>query len=427
MKKVLIKAIKSKYFILFCLISALGLHLAWIYLVRTQPAVDCLWFFQRATGIAEGKGYIWDNQPTAFWPIGYPAFLGLLFYIFGPSLWAAKIANIFLYLGIIYLSYYLSKALFQSEITGRVTIFILTINPVNIAYSSLVASEMLYSFLILLGTTLLVETNSTPQKNFFYSVISGTVFGLCVLVKPQTILIPSIFFIVLHFKKICWQKIKSFLALFFVFNMAILIPIIPWTIRNYQIFGKFVFISTNSGHNLLIGNNPQATGRWMKIYNIFPPLVDFSKIQNETEKDTATRKRAIEFIKQNPNRFLELIPKKIKYLFASETDVKNWNKAGLTNNNKIVPKWFDYYFQLLHYYYRVLLGAIIISLAFLLYLRSDNKIIFPSLGLWFALYITLVSVVFFGMSRFHFPLMPFLIMYVAFSLVQLSNIEIKTE
>jgi hypothetical protein len=37
---------------------------------------------------------------------------------------------------------------------------------------------------------------------------------------------------------------------------AWILPILPWTIRNIMLFHSFVFITTNSGINLFIGNNP---------------------------------------------------------------------------------------------------------------------------------------------------------------------------
>ena len=49
--------------------------------VPVEQISDFLWYFERAREIATGDGYAIDGHLTAFWPVGWPGALALLFLI----------------------------------------------------------------------------------------------------------------------------------------------------------------------------------------------------------------------------------------------------------------------------------------------------------------------------------------------------------
>jgi Gpi18-like mannosyltransferase len=138
-------------FVPACLVLGTLLRVAWIYLVDPDQVSDFLWYQQFAANIALGKGYSMNGIPTGYWPIGYPAFLGGLFYLFGPSVLIGKVANIVLYVGTIFLTYQLSKRLFNSDPAARITVGILSFYPNHIAHTALLSSEILFVFLVALS------------------------------------------------------------------------------------------------------------------------------------------------------------------------------------------------------------------------------------------------------------------------------------
>ena len=83
-------------FLILAAVLFLAPRIGWMLAVDAAPMSDQLWYFERAVGMLNGEGYAVQGQPTAFWPVGYPAFLAGLFAVFGPSLEAAKIANLVL-------------------------------------------------------------------------------------------------------------------------------------------------------------------------------------------------------------------------------------------------------------------------------------------------------------------------------------------
>src|SRR5437879_2697183 len=60
---------------------ALGVRLS---VALRYPAAlfgDSLYYDRFASGLASGQGYVYNGQATAFWPIGYPAFLAVLYLV----------------------------------------------------------------------------------------------------------------------------------------------------------------------------------------------------------------------------------------------------------------------------------------------------------------------------------------------------------
>jgi hypothetical protein len=57
-----------------------------------------------------------------------------------------------------------------------------------------------------------------------------------------------------------WLKSSAIIA------VAVILVILPWTIRNYRIQGQFVPIATNGGFNFWNGNNPFTTGSGHDVY-----------------------------------------------------------------------------------------------------------------------------------------------------------------
>jgi Gpi18-like mannosyltransferase len=264
------KVASHKYFVPICFIAALALRLAWIYFVPAQPVSDFRWYYERGIDFAVGHGYsvgpnaFWpENIPprslkpseanlegrslTAYWPVGYPAFLGMLFWPFGPSLMIAKLANVVLSMGILFFSYYLAKNLFASELTGRITLLVLSFYPEQIVYCSLLASEILFLFLLLVGVAFLLA----PWHKLWLAVPAGISFGLACLIKPQAILVPAVFFVVFLFTKMSRKAVREYLVLLVAVHLALSVTLLPWLIRNYRVFNRFVFISNNGGYNLL--------------------------------------------------------------------------------------------------------------------------------------------------------------------------------
>ena len=94
--------------------------------------------------------------------------------------------------------------------------------------------------------------------------------------------------------------------------------ITPWLIRNYQTFGRFIFIRSNFGAELRLGNGPYADGMWMQWLHPSQNVVELRRYEQMGEIEyVATRKReAMEFIRASSPRFAWLSVKRFVYYWG---------------------------------------------------------------------------------------------------------------
>jgi len=94
--------------------------------------------------------------------------------------------------------------------------------------------------------------------------------------------------------------------------------IAPWLVRNYETFGKPIFIRSNFGAELRLGNGPGADGTWMSWVHPSQNIVEFRRYQRLGELGyVATRKReAIDFIRADIGRFAWISLKRCIYYWG---------------------------------------------------------------------------------------------------------------
>lgn len=360
---------------------------------KVKPISDFGWYFQRGQSIADGAGYSVNGVPTAYWPVGYPGFLAIIFSIFGDSLFLAKLANVILYLAIIILAYLFSKRMFQNEQAARITLFILAFYPNHIAYSSLLASETIFTFSLILGAVLFIST----QERIGSLVITGLCWGLAALVKPQAILVPMIFLLVYYTNKKTLLKSGAVIYLMFLLTLA------PWMGRNYLVLGKPI-LSTNGSINLLIGNSPYSDGSYIWNQELKSLLGD---TKDEVDRDNTASKLAINYIINNPVKTIMLWPKKIFYLYAADFEGISYNQAGMAQSPVINGKYvFGALKAIAQVYYMLTTGLFFVAIP--LIFREEKR---RWIGLFLIIYFTLIALAFFGSPRFHFPLIPWIAIY----------------
>ena len=89
----------------------------------------------------------------------------------------------------------------------------------------------------------------------------------------------------------------------------------PWLIRNYQAFGRFVFIRDDFGFELRLGNSQSADGMLMSYLQPSKNTLEFAKFQRLGEVAYAAdcKRLAMEWIRENPRRFALISLKRFFY------------------------------------------------------------------------------------------------------------------
>lgn len=99
--------------------------------------------------------------------------------------------------------------------------------------------------------------------------------------------------------------------------------ITPWLVRNYQVFGQFIFVRDNFGAELRLGNGPGADGTWMEY--LHPTQDVYAMRQYKTMGELAyiamRKQQAVDYIKADYVRFAGLCVKRFVYYWAGPPKV----------------------------------------------------------------------------------------------------------
>ncbi len=191
--------------------------------------------------------------PSAYMPIAYPILISPAFIFTNPILTNSYILFVNLIFDIlsIILLFQLTKMIFNKN-TAFIAIIIFAILPEFIFSSTITGISSAYHFFILLilYRIKLLQLNQSMRNLFFLSISFG--FFLYFRSEPLIFLV----FVILYLWKL--KKTQHLLILIFI----PLLMIIPFQLRNYYVFNKFVPLTTSAGLNLYRGNNSEKIGSW---------------------------------------------------------------------------------------------------------------------------------------------------------------------
>jgi 4-amino-4-deoxy-L-arabinose transferase-like glycosyltransferase len=296
------------------LLAVVGLagavRLAWVATIHAPPVSDYLFYYQTAAGLTAGHGYAILGHPTAFFPVGYPAFLAALFALFGTSLATLKAANVALWALAAALAYVLGVQLGGRRV-GLVGGLIVALYPDYVIYSSLAASENLFVPL-LLGACCALAGGVARRPSARRAALAGALLGLAILVRSTALLVPLLAALVIW---LGWRSRRGALAALCVVAAAACV-VVPWVVRNALVLGAPT-VSTNGGYTLWIGLNPRASGG-ADVHGGAGPW-PITTAREETSSDATDTGRALRFIVHDPGRFVGLVPAKLAALLEPDS------------------------------------------------------------------------------------------------------------
>ncbi|MFP4460052.1 MAG: ArnT family glycosyltransferase [Candidatus Zixiibacteriota bacterium] len=397
-KNILDKMEKRRFIIYSIAISFISRFIWMMSFDFVRFRSDSLWYIRAARSILHNGTLEMFGEKTAFMPVGYPAFMALVLRLFNESIIALHFSNILLSVGTVVCVYYIGRYI-HSEIVGRISAIFFIFLPSSIMFSTLFYSETGFTFFLILSLALIIlKSNQIP-----YLIFSGLSLCIAIYFRPVVILLPFLLIIYIYLK-----SKKRFLIRSTVFLLAVFIPLLPWTIRNYKVFGDFVPVSTNGGYNLFVGNHKGATGVWSMDVEI--PDVEGL---DEVEQSEVFKEAAIDFIKNNPAEFVKLSVRKFFYLIIRDTSTiaaaNGTSYKGMTNTQLL----FLYFWA--EFYYLMILGLFILGLSYKELYRNYDM----GLCLLIIVYFIGIYTVFFGDSRFHFPILPLASIIAAFGFTKI--------
>ncbi len=400
---------------------ALGLRLAAIKLIGPNP--DITGYSESglvARNLAAGKGYTYDfyglrpDQPLrSFMP---PLFVGL---VYACLRWANDPP----------LALALTYAVSSSLTCGAIYLIALTLSRKRSAATLAALAAACYPVLILmvnvpesllLHAPLLLWALATALQlpgrlRWGWTVLSGLLWGILALGRPALLgFMPLVVFWLWlnRTDRNGWLKTSVVLA------TVVILVLLPWIVRNYQIHGQVV-IATNGGATFWNGNNPFTTGSGHDVYTervdqflgrphdpqqpaimqIFPyPLP--ADIQagvatiGELALDRQLYQAGFEFIRQKPREWLTLVGQKLISFW--------WFRPRL--GAAYETSWTPYYRVMYALLMVVFIGGLAISL--------QRRRQFSLLYLLFAFY-TVTNVGFQVLTRYRWEIEPLFLVFAA--------------
>lgn len=335
--------------LLIILALGAGLRVAYLLEVRDhpdfeRPVIDAAFHDYWARGIASGD---W-NPPAAFTdpqvrtapffrPPGYPFVLAGVYQVFGQGYLAPRLFQMALGLASVLLAFLFARG-WLGAIPALLVAAGMSVYWVFIYFEMELQAETLFVFL------LLAFLNAVGlwyrRRTFAVALAAGVLSGMAALVRPNflAILAATPIWIV----AVQWGEKNRRVTLLAVVGLVVgaVLAIAPATIRNYVVSARFVPISTNSGINLYIGNNPRADGfvaleleglgtfgtsfDWPGIVRTLEQRVGHEL--DDVDADAYFMREGLAFISANPGRFAELTLKKA-LLF--------WGPAEVGHNKEV--------------------------------------------------------------------------------------------
>lgn len=151
--------------------------------------------------------------------------------------------------------------------------------------------------------------------NWRRSCGEGLGLGLSLLLSP-VLLLPWLLYLAL-------ARRRQLLHLGATLLLAALV-LTPWLIRNHQVFGHFVFVKSNFGHELFVGNNPGADGGYHRIDELVlrsdpPPMQLLQPMPDEAQFANRLGSFARQWIAAHPARFVELCLRRLAMFWLLPT------------------------------------------------------------------------------------------------------------
>jgi Tfp pilus assembly protein PilF/4-amino-4-deoxy-L-arabinose transferase-like glycosyltransferase len=362
-------------------------------------------------------------EPTFRAPL-YPIFLAAIYKIFRYDLFTVRLAQMLISALSCVLIYYIAVKIFNKRTAVISSLFAAFYGPF-IYWAGEFLIVTLIVFLDLIMLLFLLNALEKPKK--LYWLLGGAVLGLSGIARPNVlVIIPWVIILIFWMSKLketgIVKKLRFVYSLYFL--AGVFVVILPVTISNYITARDFVLISSQGGINFYMGNNPEADGKSAQpparvtthgeflddayLSSVALAEEDEGRQLKPSQVSNYWYRRGIEFIIDQPGKWLELMGKKLAYF---------WTGDEVTNNED------TYYFSRFSIVLGLLMWHRIIAFPFgiicplaLVSIIISRKLWRKLLLLYGYIFLYMVSVIlFFVCGRYRLPVIPVLLIFAGFT------------
>lgn len=263
-----------------------------------------------------------SGMRTAYRPPLYPILLAGILWV-GGGVKLLAVVQVGLGLATTWLTWKLGRKLGLNG-NSLVAAAFVALNPLLIQMTALAMTETLCTFLLIVLMHCVVDRQTSD-----FRARMGVLFGLTALCRPTVwafavlSAVVSVIDLFLPKPKDTRRLLGSVLRDWLVIGFACSVMIVPWGIRNVDVFEVFVTTTTHGGYTLYLGNNDTAydaeiarpteaqwDSRAWQLTIPYPHLGEGADI--ELLRDRWMTDHAKEWIRQHPREFVELCWLRVK-------------------------------------------------------------------------------------------------------------------
>lgn len=246
------------------------------------------------------------NEPQSYFSASLSLTLAGIYFIFGYEPLVARLLFSILGVGVVALIYLLARRLFGEKIAFLSGIIAAAYSYL-IFYSATLVTETPFIFFMLLA--ILKAHDLRHSSRTIDWVILGLSLSLAILFRMAVV-----FFVPFLILWIMFEKRKFVLKSLIPFAI-IFASLLPFTIHNYRLWGRFLLLEAQFGHVFWNGNNPGHEGNFHP-YRVFPIPKEVLASRNDAEINSRLLRMGIHNVIEDPVHFTKLTLTRLREFFT---------------------------------------------------------------------------------------------------------------
>jgi 4-amino-4-deoxy-L-arabinose transferase-like glycosyltransferase len=267
------------------------------------------------------------GQPTAHWSFLYTLYLAAFYAMFGAQPVIPRLAQALIVGGLqTYVTYRLGEKMF-SRAVGVVAAAISALYIYFIYYGGSLMTEPFYITAILCSLLLviLLSEDTSRSAEIKHGILLGIALGATVLLRQVFLLFIPFMLLWLWVTRLKRRLRLPVLSTVLSLGLVVLF-MLPFMFYNHSRFGRYI-LNTNSGFAFYWGNHPIYGTHFMPILPVemgtYQDLVPVElRSLDEAALDQALLRRGLQFVIDDPKRYLLLSISRIPFYFEF------WPSAG---------------------------------------------------------------------------------------------------
>jgi 4-amino-4-deoxy-L-arabinose transferase-like glycosyltransferase len=390
----------NKVLLIFLLSLVVRISFITIFPSRSIKLDDTISWDSVGWNFLNGRGFTEiDGSPTSVRPPVYPIFLAITYFFFGRNYTIVYLVQCVVGSFVPVLIFFLAKKFFNDEKISFYLALCSGLWPAFIVYVGIVGTETLYSVLFILFFLVFYKANFTLKTKYY--ILSGIILGITNLTRSTIIFYPLFLIVAEYFFNKDIRKVYN-IFLMFVISMIL---ILPWTIRNYKVFGRFLLVNTSAGELFWAGTYEPWDG--YAKHNRDDYFRSLFNLKNPVDNEKKMFREGIKNIINNPLGFLKLTIKKFFRLWFKPVG------AELVEQKNVLLGKLMYVFQS---------GLVLLFIFGFIKVYNKDLLSVLVMFVYFAIMHNLITPI----PRYRIPVEWLMVMFGSYGFLKILKIEKKT-